>query len=76
MLSVVGQGHDLDLQRALCRGTSSNVCRADTQMMLKHPDLFGMSGPIAWAELWNSLGPLAELVMKGTSVSKEDGERI
>lgn len=42
-------------------------------MMLKHPDLFGMSGPIAWAEIWNQLGPLAELVMQGTSVSKEDG---
>ncbi|ORY35646.1 hypothetical protein BCR39DRAFT_511288 [Naematelia encephala] len=38
----------------------------------KHPYLFGMSGPIAWAEIWNSIGPLSELVLSGTPVYKED----
>ncbi|OCF32740.1 hypothetical protein I316_05661 [Kwoniella heveanensis BCC8398] len=45
---------------------------AYAQMMHKHPHIFGMSGSVAWAEIWSSLGPLAELVLSGTPVSKED----
>lgn len=41
-------------------------------MMSKHPDLFGMSGSTAWAEIWSALGPLCEVVLGGTSVYKED----
>ena len=33
-----------------------------------------MSGPIAWAEIWNQIGPLSELVLSGTPVFKEDGK--
>jgi hypothetical protein len=33
-----------------------------------------MSGPVAWAEIWNQIGPLSELVLSGTPVFKEDGE--
>ena len=40
----------------------------------KHPHLFGMSGPVAWAEIWNQIGPLSELVLSGTPVFKEDGQ--
>jgi len=32
-----------------------------------------MSGPIAWAEIWNQIGPLSETVLSGTPVFKEDG---
>jgi len=39
----------------------------------KHPVIFGMSGPLAWAEIWSSIGPLSELVLSGTPVYKEDG---
>ncbi|WVQ95095.1 hypothetical protein IAU59_002189 [Kwoniella sp. CBS 9459] len=45
---------------------------AYAQMMHKHPHIFGMSGPVAWSEIWGSIGPLAELVLSGTPVSKED----
>ncbi|WVR09485.1 hypothetical protein IAU60_006553 [Kwoniella sp. DSM 27419] len=45
---------------------------AYAEMMVKHPHIFGMSGPVAWSEIWNSLGPLSELVLSGTPVSKED----
>ncbi|WVF67533.1 hypothetical protein IAT40_002289 [Kwoniella sp. CBS 6097] len=45
---------------------------AYAQMMHKHPHIFGMSGTVAWAEIWSSIGPLAELVLSGTPVSKED----
>ncbi|AFR96575.2 hypothetical protein C343_04702 [Cryptococcus neoformans C23] len=38
----------------------------------KHPDIFGMSGPVAWSEIWNSIGPLSEVVLSGTPVWKED----
>ncbi|WVQ81842.1 hypothetical protein IAT38_003969 [Cryptococcus sp. DSM 104549] len=42
------------------------------QAIHKHPSLFGMSGPVAWSEIWASLGPLSEVVLKGTPVWKED----
>ncbi|KIY35872.1 hypothetical protein I305_01447 [Cryptococcus gattii E566] len=42
------------------------------QAIHKHPDIFGMSGPVAWSEIWNSIGPLSELVLSGTPVWKED----
>ncbi|WWD02256.1 hypothetical protein V865_000294 [Kwoniella europaea PYCC6329] len=45
---------------------------AYAQMMHKHPHIFGMSGTVAWAEIWNALGPLSELVLSGTPVCKED----
>ncbi|WWC63422.1 uncharacterized protein I303_106024 [Kwoniella dejecticola CBS 10117] len=45
---------------------------AYAQMMHKHPHIFGMSGTIAWAEIWDALGPLSELVLSGTPVTKED----
>lgn len=44
-----------------------------SQTIHKHPHLFGMSGPVAWAEIWNQIGPLSELVLSGTPVYKEDG---
>jgi hypothetical protein len=60
------------------------------EVIPKHPDIFGTSGPKAWsgksawvamgsrsdslAEVWNSLGPLSELVLSGTPVYKEDGK--
>nr|XP_019006639.1 uncharacterized protein I203_00231 [Kwoniella mangroviensis CBS 8507]OCF70100.1 hypothetical protein I203_00231 [Kwoniella mangroviensis CBS 8507] len=45
---------------------------AYAQMMHKHPHIFGMSGTIAWAEIWTAIGPLSELVLNGTPVCKED----
>nr|XP_031864017.1 uncharacterized protein CI109_000661 [Kwoniella shandongensis]KAA5531089.1 hypothetical protein CI109_000661 [Kwoniella shandongensis] len=38
----------------------------------KHPDVFGVSGAVAWAEIWDQLGPLSELVMSGTTMWRED----
>nr|ODN91900.1 hypothetical protein L203_01154 [Cryptococcus depauperatus CBS 7841] len=38
----------------------------------KHPYIFGMSGAVAWSEIWSALGPLSELVLGGTPVYKED----
>jgi hypothetical protein len=35
-----------------------------------------MSGPIAWAEIWNQVGPLSETVLSGTPVFKEDGRSL
>lgn len=63
----------MDLQLSLRRCQYMGRDYVDVQMMIKHPEPFGMSGPIAWAEIRNQLVPLAELVMQGTSVSKEDG---
>nr|XP_019011586.1 uncharacterized protein I206_03688 [Kwoniella pini CBS 10737]OCF50367.1 hypothetical protein I206_03688 [Kwoniella pini CBS 10737] len=45
---------------------------AYAQMMIKHPHIFGMSGAVAWAEIWDALGPISELVLSGTPVTKED----
>lgn len=38
----------------------------------KHPALLGTSGPVAWAETWDQLAPLSDMVMKGTSTWSED----
>lgn len=38
----------------------------------KHPQLFGSNGPISWSEIWAGLGPLADQVMSGTPITKED----
>ncbi|KAG8900968.1 hypothetical protein FRB99_005658 [Tulasnella sp. 403] len=39
----------------------------------KHPQLFGQHGKIAWAEIWEEIGPLADIVMKdGKSIGYED----
>ncbi|GFZ50846.1 hypothetical protein JCM24511_08604 [Saitozyma sp. JCM 24511] len=45
---------------------------AYSETIHKHPDIFGMSGPTAWSEIWAAIGPLSELVLSGTPVSKED----
>ncbi|KAL1413038.1 hypothetical protein Q8F55_000787 [Vanrija albida] len=37
-----------------------------------HPNVFGKSGPQAWAEMWTVLGPLTELVLGGTPIYRED----
>nr|XP_031864018.1 uncharacterized protein CI109_000662 [Kwoniella shandongensis]KAA5531090.1 hypothetical protein CI109_000662 [Kwoniella shandongensis] len=42
------------------------------QTVGKHPHLFGMSGPEAWAEIWAALGPISKVVLSGTPVWKED----
>jgi hypothetical protein len=49
---------------------------ANVQTIHKHPHIFGMSGPIAWAEIWNQVGPLSETVLSGTPVFKEDGRSL
>ncbi|WVQ95071.1 hypothetical protein IAU59_002164 [Kwoniella sp. CBS 9459] len=46
--------------------------RANAKTIDKHPEIFGASGPVAWAEVWDSLGPLAEMALNGTPVWKED----
>ncbi|OCF32765.1 hypothetical protein I316_05687 [Kwoniella heveanensis BCC8398] len=46
--------------------------RANAKTIDKHPEIFGASGPVAWSEVWQSLGPLAEMALNGTPVSKED----
>ncbi|WWC90485.1 uncharacterized protein L201_005421 [Kwoniella dendrophila CBS 6074] len=42
------------------------------KMMHKHPHIFGMSGTVAWAEIWDALGPLSELALSGQPITKED----
>ncbi|KAG8934136.1 hypothetical protein FRC02_010513 [Tulasnella sp. 418] len=39
---------------------------------VKHPGTFAQKGSVAWAEIWNAIGPLAESVMRGNSVAKQD----
>ncbi|KAG8964813.1 hypothetical protein FRC03_001346 [Tulasnella sp. 419] len=39
---------------------------------VKHPGSFAQKGSLAWAEMWNSLGPLTETVKQGNSVAKQD----
>ncbi|ORX86570.1 hypothetical protein K493DRAFT_291249 [Basidiobolus meristosporus CBS 931.73] len=38
----------------------------------KHPSMFGKEGPVHWAELWDDIGPLADLAMQGTNSYVED----
>ncbi|KAL1744064.1 hypothetical protein HDZ31DRAFT_39460 [Schizophyllum fasciatum] len=38
----------------------------------KHPQMFGQSGPVAWAELWEKIGPLMEDVYNGVTLWKEN----
>lgn len=38
----------------------------------KHPGIMGLSGAVGWAELWDTLGPLAARVMQGETVSYFD----
>ncbi|EIN09171.1 hypothetical protein PUNSTDRAFT_126249 [Punctularia strigosozonata HHB-11173 SS5] len=38
----------------------------------KHPAIWGKEGAVAWAELWEDIGPLAEQVMEGTTVFRHD----
>jgi hypothetical protein len=38
----------------------------------KHPNLFGMSGPRGYAEVWSALGPVAKTVMSGIPASQDD----
>ncbi|WVR09484.1 hypothetical protein IAU60_006552 [Kwoniella sp. DSM 27419] len=38
----------------------------------KHPDTYGASGPVAYVEVWDALGPLAEKVLNGTPSWRED----
>ncbi|KAJ9099949.1 hypothetical protein QFC21_003957 [Naganishia friedmannii] len=40
----------------------------------KHPALFGKSGAEGWAEIWADLGPVAEIVLSGTPITKDDDE--
>ncbi|VDB99941.1 unnamed protein product [Peniophora sp. CBMAI 1063] len=38
----------------------------------QHPDIFGKTGAVAWAEIWSDIGPLSESVMKGKTVHRLD----
>ncbi|ORX86568.1 hypothetical protein K493DRAFT_291242 [Basidiobolus meristosporus CBS 931.73] len=38
----------------------------------KHPAMFGQEGPVHWEELWEGIGPSAELAMQGTNSYVED----
>ncbi|KAK9679146.1 hypothetical protein K7432_016385, partial [Basidiobolus ranarum] len=38
----------------------------------KHPAMFGKQGQIHWAEIWDDIGPKAELAMQGTNSYVED----
>ncbi|KAG8961506.1 hypothetical protein FRC03_005304 [Tulasnella sp. 419] len=39
---------------------------------VKHPGSFAQKGSVAWAEIWNSLGPLSDSVKRGNAVAKQD----
>ena len=39
----------------------------------KHPHMFGQAGAVAWAELWERIGPLMEDVCNGMTLWKENG---
>ena len=39
----------------------------------KHPHMFGQAGAVAWAELWERIGPLMEDVCNGLTLWKENG---
>ncbi|KAF8324461.1 uncharacterized protein EI90DRAFT_3129926 [Cantharellus anzutake] len=39
----------------------------------KHPGMFGQTGPVAWQEIWEMIGPLADSVLnKGNVIAKQD----
>ncbi|KAI0035069.1 hypothetical protein K488DRAFT_83402 [Vararia minispora EC-137] len=40
----------------------------------RHPDIFGKSGSKAWAELWETLGPLASRVQDGQTVHRTEDQ--
>jgi hypothetical protein len=35
--------------------------------------MWGEEGAVAWAELWEQIGPLAKQVMEGSTIFKHDG---
>ncbi len=40
----------------------------------KHPKIYGQKGLVAWSELWDVLGPALNVIFKGDTVYKNDGE--
>ena len=40
----------------------------------KHPNIYGQRGQVAWGELWDALGPALNIIFKGDTVYKNDGE--
>jgi hypothetical protein len=57
------------------RSVTDDECSNDEYVKTaatKHPAILGQSGALAWAEIWEIIGPLSARVMEGETISFTD----